>query len=107
MNILRLIKVKDALGEFENLTDIEKLFFELHDNLHEDFNGELCDENDLCIVDYDFKNGYFWYRYDKFYLVFRQKFDINSRDFNYLCKDILKRYLNCSQLTPYLFYKTH
>ena len=100
MDILRIIKIKHFYGELENLTPEEKLFFELHDNLHENSFGELCDENNLCIVDYDLKNDYFWYRYDKFYLVFRQKFDINIQEFEDLCKGILIRYLNCSQLTP-------
>ena len=47
----------------------EKLFFKLHENLHENSLGRLCDENNSWIIKYDFENGYFWYHYDRFYFV--------------------------------------
>ena len=47
MDILRIIKLKDIFGELENLTTEEKLFFQLHENLHENELGILYNENDL------------------------------------------------------------
>ena len=99
-NIPRLIRLKDVLGELENLTPEEKLFFQLHENLHENSNGEFCNENNEWVVEYDFKYGSFWYSYDRFYLVFKQKFNINLQDFNVLCSDILEKHLNIMGLTP-------
>ena len=99
--MLRYIKLKHLYGELENLTPAEKLFFELHENLHENSLGELCDENDEWIIRYDFKNGYFWYQHDRFYFVFKQKFDVNINDFNQLCKGIMVKHLKCNELTPF------
>ena len=100
MDILRIIKLKDVLGELENITSQEKLFFELHENLHKDERGMLCDDKNLWLVYYDLKKNHFWYHHDRFYLFFKQKFDINIQDFNDLCKSILEKHLNCKQLTP-------
>ena len=99
--MLRYIKLKEILGELENLTPEEKLFFKLHENLHENSLGRLCDENNSWIIKYDFENGYFWYHYDRFYFVFKQKLDIKHEDFNDLCKAILTKHLNCKELTPF------
>ncbi len=96
--MLRYIKLKHLYGELENLTPAEKLFFELHENLHENSLGELCDENNHWVVDYNFKYVSFWYHYNRFYLVFKEKFDINLRDFDDLCKSILETHLNCKEL---------
>ena len=100
MNILRLIKLKQLYGELQNLTPKEKLFFQLHENLHENELGMLCNEDGWWVLHYDFKNDHFWYHHDRFYLVFKQKFDINIQDFNDLCKGMLEKRLNWNQLTP-------
>ena len=71
MNILRIIKLKHLFGELESITPEEKLFFKLQQNLHENRFGELCDENNHWVVNYDFKNASFWYHFDRFYLVFK------------------------------------
>ncbi len=67
-NILRIIKLKDIFGEFEHLTNPEKLFIKLHDNLHETTNGVLVDEYNMWVVQYDFINGYFDFNYNRFYI---------------------------------------
>ena len=100
MNILRFIKLKELNGELENLTPEVKLFFKLHENLHENLRGELCNENEEWVVNYDFKNGYFWYSYNRFYLVFNEKFNINIQCINDLYTGILEEHLNCKALTP-------
>ena len=100
MNPSRLIKLKEFNGELENITPKEKLFFQLHQNLHENSIGELCNENEDWVVHYDFKYNYFWYNYSRFYLFFKEKLDINLQNFNDLCKTILEKHLNCKQLTP-------
>ena len=101
MDILRVIKLKHFYGELKNLKPEEKLFFQLHENLHMNSYGDLCNENGEWIVEYDFKNDYFYYNYYRFYVVFKNKFNINSHDFNDLCKGILEKYLNCKVLTPF------
>ncbi len=100
MNPSRLIKLKELNGELENLTPEEKLFFQLHENLHENSNGELCNENNEWVVYYDFKNQYFWYNYTRFYSVFKEKFDINLQCINDLYTGILEEHLNCKRLIP-------
>ena len=99
--MLRYIKLKQLHGELENLTPSVEMFFKLHGNLQDsdDF-GVLYNENNDWVIQYDFKNSYFWYHYDRFYLVFKEKFDINLHDFNDLCKSILETHLNCKELTP-------
>ena len=99
-NILRLIKLEHLYDKLENLTPEEKLFFQLHENLHENSSGELCNENNELVVEYDFKNGYFWYSYNRFYLVFNEKFNINIQCINDLYTGILEEHLNCKALTP-------
>ena len=100
-NILRLIKLEHLYDKLENLTPEEKLFFQLHENLHENSLGELCNEYNKWVVRYDFKNHYFYYNYTRFYSVFKENFDINIKHFNVLCTDILETHLNCKKLTPY------
>ena len=100
--MIRYIKLKQILGELENLTPEEKLFFKLHENLHENCLGKLCDEYGEWVVEYDFKNKKFWYQYDRFYFIFKEKFHINHEYFNDLCKTILTKHLNFKELTPYI-----
>lgn len=100
MTVLRLIKTLDVLGYIDNLTPMEQLFFKLHENLQEDDNNILWDETDNWIVYYDFRYQIFRYHYDRFYLVFNQKFDIDLQNFNVLCKYILVKHLNLKELAP-------
>ena len=100
MDILRTIKLKDVFGELENMTPEEKLFFQLHVNLHEISAGQLYNNYDEWVVHYDFENHYFYYNYYRFYLVFKEKIDINVQHFNVLCTNILENQLNCKQFTP-------
>ena len=102
--MLRYIKLKQILGELENLTPVEELFFDLHENLREYSSGELCDENGYWVIHYDFNNNCFMYDCDRFYLVFKHKFDINLQDFNDLCKSILETNLNCKELIPTIIF---
>ena len=109
MDILRIIKIKHFYGELENLTPEEKLFFELHENLHQYSHDTLCNDNQIWVVSYDFEAGYFWYDYDNFYLFFKQAFNIDVKHFNDLCESILKKHLDCNGLKPFMWwnYKIH
>ena len=100
MNILRIIKLKQIYDEFEYLTSQEKLFFQLHVNLHEISAGELYNNYDEWVVHYDFENNRFWYSQDRFYIIFKNKFSISKVEFRFLCEDILKKYLNLENMIP-------
>lgn len=97
MNILRIIKLIQINDELENLTSVEKLFFKLHENLHETPYGELCNDLNEWVVQYDFKENCFWFQYHRFYLVFKRIFHISLQDFKILCKSILIKYNICHE----------
>ena len=85
MDILRNIKLMHLFGELQNLTPEEIYFFELHDGLHYNKNGHLCDDKTQWLVYYDFEYGYFWYHHTPFYLAFKQKFNIDELQFKNGC----------------------
>lgn len=97
-NISRLIKLNSLYELFETLTPIEKLFFEFHNNLHENSSGEFFNDDGRWVIHYDFNNNIFWFHYERFYLAFKQKFDIELQKFEYMCYCILYNYLNCDVL---------
>ena len=100
MNPYRIIKLKQLNDELENLTPEEQLFFDLHNKLQEYSNGILCNDEGFGVVEYDFKNGKFWYSNGRFYLFFKLNFGINIQEFEDLCKSILIKHLNYKELLP-------
>jgi hypothetical protein len=102
--MLRLIKLKQILGELDNLTPQDALFFELHENLHTNEYGHLCDKNEFIIVHYDFNTHEFLYSKYYFYSFFENKFKCDKLEFINLLAGILERHLNCGELTPVMFY---
>lgn len=102
MNILRLIKLKKVLGELDNLTPEEELFFQLHDNLHYE-NDLLCSCNGEWLFDYDLDNKIIWCQFERVYLVFETKFNISYIDFKKIIGGILKKRLNLKEVSIFSY----
>lgn len=92
MDIIRIFKLKKLAGELNNLTPEEVQFFKLHDNLHYDKYGWLCDANSIPYIFYNTTNKIVSYN-----LIFSASLNINI-DCDILISNILDKYLNLNNL---------
>ncbi|MCK9446880.1 hypothetical protein M0Q50_08535 [bacterium] len=85
---------------FEVIDEKEKLFLELAhlDELEIKFDFIEYPKNiyyfykDTWLFNQDKKFNYFWINYDKIWIVFSSKFDINYKEIGYYMSDILEKH---------------
>jgi hypothetical protein len=118
--IVRLLynKIKDELND-DQIYIIEKYKLGLHQDEEKDyeiwFKEQLTDldinrstkdydiliykKDGITLYNYNEKNRYFWFDYDKIWIVFKSKFHLNSQEINLLTKGMVEEHLNLKNIT--------
>jgi hypothetical protein len=116
--ILLLEKIKDELTE-DQIYIIEKYVFGLHQNEEKDYESwfkEMLTDLEISrslifnylliykkdgevLYIYKEKNKYFYIDYDNIWLIFEEKYHLNSQETRLLTKNMVEKYLNLKDIT--------
>jgi hypothetical protein len=94
--IQEYIKNKTTDKEMKDfiISEIQSCKIELIDN------GYYLAKDEYKLFRCNFKTGYFWYDYNKIYLVLIEKYNTNNKKINNIIKGILVDNLKYNELSP-------
>ena len=103
--------LKDKIHKIKKsrLSPAEKFLYSIFWNLKEYYSNKHPDsvfykKDDEILFEYDKKNNFFWYHYDKIWLVLDSNYDLNYQETKELIKDVVWKVLKLKEVTPKKLY---